>query len=191
MVDCLQEWAPAKAVTRIFSFFKGPSKAAEAFGLTPNRYSVRLHKFIEEAVGEGKDQREERSTQNWSDAVRTKAAVSNAALGGSRREDVVGGGAGSSPEVYGSIRPLSHALTSKEIEIQQQRLVCVCVCVYVCLCLCLCACACVCVCVSFLIALSPLSRQRERERDTRAKKNSSTRTHTHTNKIEDAERSAD
>jgi len=131
MVDCLQEWAPAKAVTRIFSFFKGPSKAAEAFGLTPNRYSVRLHKFIEEAVGEGKDQREERCTQNWSDAVRTKAAVSNAALGGARREDVVNGGARSSPEVYGSIRPLSHALTSKEIEIQQQRLVCVLVCVCV------------------------------------------------------------
>jgi 3-methyladenine DNA glycosylase Mpg len=62
----LQEWVPAKAVTRFLSFLKGPSKAAQAFGLTPNRYSVRLNDFLQLSLGEGK--KEDDADQKWSDA---------------------------------------------------------------------------------------------------------------------------
>ena len=66
LVDCLQEWVPAKAVTRFLSFLKGPNKAAQAFGLTPNRYSVRLNDFLQLSLGEGK--KEDDAGQKWSDA---------------------------------------------------------------------------------------------------------------------------
>lgn len=92
----------------------------EAFGLAPNRYSARLHGYVEQALGENK-KREEYSSQKWSDAVRTKAAVNLTpqALPGDSLSPV----ASESPETYGSIRPLSHALTNKEIELQKKRLV--------------------------------------------------------------------
>ena len=104
----------------MFAFFKGPTKAAEAFGLTPSRYSVRLHDFLEHSLGEGKAKDE--GNQKWSDAVRTKAAVN---LTPQALPDALmsSPGAEENSEMYGSIRPLSHALTSKEIELQQKRLV--------------------------------------------------------------------
>ena len=121
-MDCLQEWAPAKAVTKLFSFFKGPSKAAEAFGLAPNRYSARLHDFLENALGEGK--KEQEAEQKWSDAVRTAGAKQRQELSPhGLPTDARNAELEETTEMYGSIRPLSQALTSKEIELQRQRLV--------------------------------------------------------------------
>ncbi len=120
-MDCLQEWAPAKAMTRMFSLFKGPTKAAEAFGLTPNRYSVRLKAFLENAMGEKGET--DTLNQAWSDAVRTAGAKQRQEQRQGTRQQLQDQPYDKSPDVHGSIRPLSQALTSMEIEIQNKRLV--------------------------------------------------------------------
>ena len=123
-MDCLQEWAPAKAVTRVFSLFKGPTKAAEAFGLTPNRYSVRLKAFLENAMGEKRETDTLKNDQTWSDAVRTAGAKQRQEQWQGQPQQSQGEPhAEEEPNVHGSIRPLSQALTSKEIELQNMRLV--------------------------------------------------------------------
>lgn len=104
---------------------QGPTKAVEAFGMPPNRFSARLHGYVEQALGENK-RKEQNTSQKWSDAVRTKAAVNQAVNVTPQAQpgDSLSPVAVESPGIYGSIRPLSHALTSKEIELQKKRLVC-------------------------------------------------------------------
>lgn len=78
---------------------------------------------MEQALGEKKSNQGD-SEQKWSDAVRTKAAVNLTPQQALVRESLSPVAAAQSPETYSSIRPLSHALTNKEIEMQQKRLVC-------------------------------------------------------------------
>ena len=106
------------------SFFRGPTKVVEAFGLTPNRYSVRLKEFLEAALGEDRT-REENLNTRWSDAVRTKAAnnLTPQTLPPDLIKNTPQDSRTVSPETHSHIRPLSMALTSKEIELQQKRLV--------------------------------------------------------------------
>ena len=75
LVDCWQEWKPAKQLLNVLGWFKRPSMAAEPLALAPSRYSQRLLQFLESALGEGQDAKEVYRHEKWSDAVRTKAAV--------------------------------------------------------------------------------------------------------------------
>jgi hypothetical protein len=118
LIDCLQEWDPAKVVSGLFSSFLRPAKATEALGLSPNRCSVRLHKYLEEVLGEGEDWKEMYKNQRWSDAVRTRAAQNlspQAHQLNDRHKNMITVVEEQTQEHYGAIRPLSHALNHKQL----------------------------------------------------------------------------
>ena len=107
LVDCWQEWKPAKQLLNVLGWFKRPSMAAEPLALAPSRYSQRLLQFLESALGEGQDAKEVYRHEKWSDAVRTKAAVKltpHALEDSGPREGVV------HDIEHSGIRPLSLAL---------------------------------------------------------------------------------